>query len=276
MHTSMRHWSLPSLQKRPLQHPRRCHLQRQLPRLLRHHHSASTQSSQQHHSHVLDHSSDTGTIVGGVLGGIALVLISVIALCLRRKKRQNKINLSTDADPRPFDPHALYDPPYTGAQSAHSPDIGHNTTQNSTSPSSPPLVPNRRHPSVEQISGPNVISPFPSSQGSSSSGRDRKRLLEVSNDGSSLGQFSPDDGRPAPSSTSPRSDIPQSLTDEQADFITGLYNNDVPAAAVARVIERMLADRHAGVREWQRELGVARTASFATTAPPSYDLINQS
>ena len=137
-------------------------------------------------------------------------------------------------------------------------------------------MPNRRHASVEQISGPNVISPFLPSQGSSSSGRDRKRLLGVSNDGSSLGHFPPDDSRSAPSSTSLRNDISQSLTDEQADFINGLYNNDVPAPAVARVIERMLADQQAGVREWQRELGIAQTASFSTTAPPSYDHINQS
>jgi len=274
---SMRHWSLPPLRKQPLQHLPRHHLQRQLPRLLRHHHSTSTQSSQQYHPHALDNSSDTGTIVGGVLGGIALIIIGVIAaLFLRRKKRQNKIDLAADADSRPFDPHALYDPPHPRAQSTHSPDIGHNTTQNSTSPSFPPLIPNRRHPSVEQISGPNVIVPFPPSQGSSSSRRDHKRVLEVSNDGSSLGQSLPDDGRSAPSSTSPRNDIPQSLTDEQADFINGLYTNDVPAAAVARVIERMLADRHAGVREWQRELGISRPTSFATTAPPSYDLINQS
>jgi len=265
---STRHWPLPPLRERRLQHLPHRRLQYQLPRLLRHHHSTSTQSLQQYHSHAFDNSSDTGTIVGGVLGGIAIIVIGAIAVFfLRRKKHRN--NLSADADPRPFDPH-------TGAQSAPSPDTGHNTTQSSTSPSSPPLLPNRRHPSVEQISGPNVITPFPPSQGSFSSRRDRKRVLEVSNDGSSLGQFSPDDGRSAPSSTSPRNDIPQSLTDEQADFINGLYTNDVPAAAVARVIDRMLADQHAGVREWQRELGISRPASFATTAPPSYNHINQS
>ena len=267
MPMSTRHWPLPPLRERRLQHLPHRRLQYQLPRLLRHHHSTSTQSLQQYHSHALDNSSDTGTIVGGVLGGIAIIVIGAIAvLFLRRKKHRNN---SADADPRPFDPH-------TGAQSAPSPDTGHNTTQSSTSPSSPPLLPNRRHPSVEQISGPNVITPFPPSQGSFSSRRDRKRVLEVSNDGSSLGQFSPDDGRSAPSSTSPRNDIPQSLTDEQADFINGLYNNDVPAAAVARVIDRMLADQHAGVREWQRELGISRPASFATTAPPSYNHINRS
>ncbi|EGN97773.1 hypothetical protein SERLA73DRAFT_137894, partial [Serpula lacrymans var. lacrymans S7.3] len=32
-----------------------------------------------------------------------------------------------------------------------------------------------------------------------------------------------------------------SLTDEQADFVHSLYNNNVPASAIARVMERMIA-----------------------------------
>ena len=32
------------------------------------------------------------------------------------------------------------------------------------------------------------------------------------------------------------------LTDEQADFVTSLYQHNVPAAVVARVLERMLAN----------------------------------
>ena len=115
----------------------------------------------------------------------------------------------------------------------------------------------------------NAIMPFPPSQGSSPSGCGRKRLLEPSN-ASSLPL------RSAPSSASPRSDIPPSLTEEQADFINGLYNNNVPAAAVARVIARMFADRHAGIREWQHELRFSRTDSIAMTAPPSYDVIYRS
>ena len=211
-------------------------------------------------------SSDTGIIVGGVLGGVALMIIGALAiLLLRQKKRQNKVHLTVETEVRPFDPHPLYDPPHPGAQSSHRPESDHNTMHNS---SSPPLVPSRRHPSIDQM---NVIAPFPSSQGSSSSGRGRKQLLGLSNTSSSR---LPDDNRSAPSSTSPRGNIPPTFTDEQADFINGLYNNNLPAAAVARVMERMLADRHAGIREWQRELH--RTNSLATTAPPSYDLIDQS
>ena len=262
MHTSMKPWSPPQRRKRPLQHPLPRHQVRRLPRPLHRHHSTSLIFTVILFS--LPHSSsDTGIIVGGVLGGVALVIIGVLAvLFLRRKKRQNKVDLTAETEVRPFDPHALYDPPY---QSSHRPGSGRNTMHNS---SSPPLVPNRRHPSIDQV---NVIAPFPSSQGSSSSRRDRKQLLGLSNDSSSP---LPDDSQSAPSSTSPRGDIPPTLTDEQADFINGLYNNNVPAAAVARVMERMLADRHAGIREWRRELH--RTNSLATTAPPSYDLIDQS
>ena len=173
---------------------------------------------------------------------------------------------------RPFNPHSLYDTPHlrTHVPHNHNADTSLSATQNSTSPYLPPLVPNRRRASNEHV---NVITPFPSSQGSSSSGRDRKRLLELSNASSSP---LPDDSRSAPSSASPRNGIPPSLTDEQADFINDLYNNNVPAAAVARVIERMLADRQAGIREWQHELRFSRTDSIATTAPPSYDVIHRS
>ena len=192
---------------------------------------------------------------------MALIIIAALAvLFLRRKKRQNKVDLAAETEVRPFNRRTLYEPPYPVAQSSHSPEPepGRNTMYNSSL--------NPRPPSTDQV---NVREPFSSSQGSPPSGQDRKQLLGLSNVSSSPHA---DDSPSAPSSTPPRSDIPPTLTAEQADFINGLYNNNVPVAAVARVMERMLADRHAGIGEWQRELH--RTNSLATTALPSYDVIS--
>ncbi|KAF9232919.1 hypothetical protein BU15DRAFT_14159, partial [Melanogaster broomeanus] len=53
-----------------------------------------------------------------------------------------------------------------------------------------------------------------------------------------------------PSNTGPSASAPEPpraqqthpvLTDDQADFVNNLYANNVPAAAIARVLERMMA-----------------------------------
>ncbi|KIM55202.1 hypothetical protein SCLCIDRAFT_11054 [Scleroderma citrinum Foug A] len=164
--------------------------------------------------------SDTWRIIGGVFGGIGggILVAGAIALFRRRKRHQKILDLTEEPDPQSFDP--LDDPSHPKMRPAHGQD-GRNTTQNPTLPSSTPHVPNGHHASAEKVSGPNVIALFP-------------------------------DGQPAPSSVSPRADVPQSLTDE----------------------ERMPADRHAGIREWQRGVALSRTNSFATTAPLSNDLNN--
>lgn len=125
--------------------------------------------------------SNTGRIIGGVAGGIGggITVIGVIAtLFLRRKKHQKKW---TSLKSLICDHSTLQTTPRTRGYQ-HSPDTGRNTTQNSTFPSSTPIVLNDHGASVEQVSGPNVIAPF-------------------------------SDGQLAPLSILPRSDVPQSLTD---------------------------------------------------------------
>ena len=57
------------------------------------------------------------------------------------------------------------------------------------------------------------------------------------------------------------------LTDEQADFVNNLYRTNVPATAIARVMERMLAGGPSGVVDdgplFNDDLGVQ--------SPPSYE-----
>lgn len=49
------------------------------------------------------------------------------------------------------------------------------------------------------------------------------------------------------------------LTDDQADFVNNLYTNNVPAAAIARVIERMMAGERQPVVD-----------GYDSLPPPSY------
>ncbi|KAI6038433.1 hypothetical protein EDC04DRAFT_2695187 [Pisolithus marmoratus] len=237
--------------------------------------SSSTSTSSASNSH----SVNIGVIIGCVLGGIALVAIGAIAvLCLRRRRRSATVNLMLEADVEPYSPYTPYDPPVSQVQTAYSPNTGPNSSAYSATPlssASSPLIPNRRQPLTEGTDS----TPFPLTSpsaplsrdiNSSTSGRDRKTQVMLPSP--SLRQSSPDNRRVVEGSTQ---ELSPSLTDEQADFITGLYNNNVPAPVVARVVQRMLVDRQAGIREWESELGLTRSHSIATTAPPSYDTVNR-
>lgn len=224
------------------------------------------------------HSINVGAIVGGVLGGVAIITFGVITtLCLRRRKRSDQVNFP-EGDVQPYNPHTLYDPPISEVQTSYNPSTGPSSTYYAgpLSSTSTPLTPNRRHPLADTsadftphpLTSPNP--PLSQTASSSSLGRDRKTQFVWSNP--PLRQPSPDDGRVVENSAQ---ELPPSLTDEQADFITGLYNNNIPAPVVARVLQRMLVDRQAGIREWESELGLTRSHSIATTAPPSYDAANR-
>jgi hypothetical protein len=83
---------------------------------------------------------------------------------------------------------------------------------------------------------------------------------------------------PSPSATNPgipprpgtRSPSADHLTDEQADFITRLYDLNVPAPAIASVIERMIR------REGRTGEGAGASASGREPegGPPHYDFKN--
>jgi hypothetical protein len=69
-------------------------------------------------------------------------------------------------------------------------------------------------------------------------------------------------------STSPvphRRDLSQ-LTDEQVDFVNNLHRNNVPASAVARVIERMLAGG-----EYETVDDALKSGDMRSGGPPGYD-----
>ncbi|KAH7890024.1 hypothetical protein F5I97DRAFT_1924520 [Phlebopus sp. FC_14] len=229
-------------------------------------------------------STNVGPIVGGVLGGLAVVAAGIIAFfCIRRRKsKKDALDLSSEGVV-PYNPHAAYDPPHT-SQLPSTITYADSGLNNTASLSHMPLSPNRRNDSSMNVTTPpvaSVVTPFTSSTSTSSSGQDRKSRLALVNDTSdavlpssdsalSAAQLPPDSGFSTQNIRSHQNPS-QSLTDEQADFINTLYNNNVPATAIARVMERMLADRHAGIREWERETRLARSNTISTAPPGYYD-----
>ncbi|KAF8558510.1 hypothetical protein OG21DRAFT_1504252 [Imleria badia] len=228
--------------------------------------------------------SDIGAIVGGVIAVVSLIVVGVLAFLWIRRRRGHRpemmINLHSDYASPPLTPRAGYDTPNTAGM--YDPYTGstNNTARNHLAPSRTtevssftPLVPNRlassdvrRTPSSPGSGGQDILTPFIAT--SSTSNSSNKTRLGVSND-TDTANVAPQTGH---SPTDSRQDTSPLLTDEQADFVNSLHLNNVPAAAIARVMERMLADRHAGIREWERETRLARTNTM-TTAPPSYDLV---
>ena len=175
-------------------------------------------------------STNVGAIVGGVVGGLAALIALLLAIFyLRRRRREaHRSSVNLDADPRIepfFSADSLYHqgpqrytdvtgPPtaeglVTGAVSARAPP--HSTSSGSARREKSRL--GVTNPNTGQIVNPSVAPP--STQGGSSS------TSETS--------------RPRIQQTHPM------LTDDQADFVNNLYTNNVPAGAIARVIERMMA-----------------------------------
>ncbi|KAF9232916.1 hypothetical protein BU15DRAFT_54534, partial [Melanogaster broomeanus] len=69
------------------------------------------------------------------------------------------------------------------------------------------------------------------------------------------------------------------LTDDQADFVNSLHANNVPATAIARVIERMMAGERRPTMEGMLQLGDPCTPStdhgLDSAAPPhGYDHVS--
>lgn len=231
-------------------------------------------------------STDIGAIVGGVIAVVALILAGILVFLWIRRRRGHlpeMIDLHSNSASPPFSSHE-YDPIITNTAGMYDPYAGHspptiNTMGNALAPSRStehssfiPLVPNRlgssrvqRTPSSPS-SGPDILIPFTATSTTSNSSGTHKTRLGVSNDTDAVNVAS------LQPQTNPCQDTSPLLTDEQADFINSLHLNNVPAAAIARVMERMLADRHAGIREWERETRLARSNTM-TTAPPSYDLV---
>jgi hypothetical protein len=217
-------------------------------------------------------SAQAGAIAGGVVGGIAVIAAVAAALMFRRRKKSlpDKI-ISTHVVPfdsfNSFDGNAPPSPPshpntmanastsspllsstpYTGRASR----FGARQQQNSTPPSSADLL----------------------IQGRSTNARDAPGRPSTS---SSQGDDSHVDGallwRSGPSSEAAASSSSQ-LTDEQATYVQTLYSLNVPAPAIALVVERMLREggTPAPAAESSNPSVDIKHVHLSTTSPPRYE-----
>ena len=179
-------------------------------------------------------STNVGAIVGGVVGGLAALValfLAIFYLWRRREAQRSSVNLDADPKIEPFfSADSLYyqgpqrhtdvtglpttESQVTGAVGARAPP--HSTSSGSSRPEKSRL--GITNPSTGQIASANTTPP--TQAGSSSAHLPGSR---------------PETSRPQVQQTHPM------LTDDQADFVNNLYANNVPAGAIARVIERMIA-----------------------------------
>jgi hypothetical protein len=78
---------------------------------------------------------------------------------------------------------------------------------------------------------------------------------------------------PSPHAASESSNPP--LTNEQVDFVHTLYSHNIPAPAIARVMERLISGQEVGVVGPDERVGTSglrRGDTTVTRAPPPYTL----
>ncbi|KAH0831337.1 hypothetical protein J3R83DRAFT_13988 [Lanmaoa asiatica] len=195
-----------------------------------------------------------GAIVGAVVGGLAtLVALSLAIFYFRQRRRHEPQRFSANLGAEPkiepfFSPDSLY----------------HRSTITEQYTGVPEL------PTTESlVTGPVSAHPPPLSTSSGSSRREKSQLGITNPSTSQLAHANVISTRAGSSSPyipglseSSRPRIHQThsiLSDDQADFVNNLYANNVPAGAIARVIERMIAGERQPVVD-----------GYDSLPPPSY------
>ncbi|KZP27897.1 hypothetical protein FIBSPDRAFT_1039890 [Athelia psychrophila] len=214
--------------------------------------STSSPSSTVTPSAKTSHSSNVGPIVGGVIGGLVVIGLALAFFLWRRSHSKPNDTGRFEEDEHAV-PQTVYNSPSSGLP------VSFPQAQNASS------VTSSQAPTTSATYTP--YSPS-RAQGDSSVPPTAKHL-----DNTSLTVLSPE-------GTSPRSPAhawpnyggdtggAAELTDEQVEFINTLQQHNIPAHAVARVMERMLAGAPPSAmrgQDWMAESGVERLA------PPSYE-----
>jgi len=195
------------------------------------------------------HSKSTiGVIVGGVVGGLAVVTAVVLVLFFCRR-HPDKVDLDQEATS--FNPNAnpvLHPSPtslsYTAAGVHGTPTPSNPMRESQPVASTPP-------PSEIRIG---------SDMTNVASGPQLKSVTDIT--------LLPAVSRTlSPTMSFPNAmDMAAQLTDEQADFVNNLHRNNVPASAIARVMERMMG----GGGSEAVEDGPLND-NMESQGPPSYD-----
>jgi MYXO-CTERM domain-containing protein len=273
---------------------------------------------------------NVASVVGGVVGGVVglLTLLGLAFFCFRRRRRQHLQTLNerpnpfflpqsearfTNTDPASIDPFAS-----AAALSASRPsgtsrplqswsdsEVGFTPSLAARDASNPNAMTNFSHVRATSSANDNATSSVPVPIGVAAAAATTTSQVSYPNEKS----------RPAPGGgtlqqdPTARLDVPSArpnavLTDDQADFVNSLFNNNVPAPVVARVLERMIANPQgssstgfndpelrphlnrgnlstllhsqaaAGGVAWQPTLGdLGDGETTVGTAPPSYDYV---
>lgn len=260
-----------------------------------------------------------GPVVGGVVGGLALIAIIALVVIWMMKRSPDR-NSEIDPEPKSFtnvhdhssgnDSVALPARPYaySAVSSTDLPiDVtpmpgfapyGHRSDQSQssaapfsdTSTSSyqqhPPVTPFNAYPTSASSSAPRSSSQPPSTPPSSlPPGAAEPRQFTVSNPsadspslppalpltpgsrGSKKSQPQPQPPTNAAAVAATHSD----MTEEQAKFVADLYNNNVPAAEIARLMEVMRRDRANAAALGEGSSGGGPAGATSEEPPPSYD-----
>ena len=264
--------------------------------------------------------------MGGVVGGVVglLALIGLALFCFRRRRRQHlqtlnerpnplflpqpEARFTNGADGASVDPFAS-----SAALSANRPPRPLQSWTDSETGSTPNLA-------ARDASNPSPITNFSHTRATSSANDSATSSAPVTI-GVVAAAATPqvtypnEKSRPAPGGGTLQQvptaglDVPHArpnaiLTDDQADFVNSLFNNNVPAPVVARVLERMIANpqgasitglndpelrahlnpsnlpplsqaqTQAGGVPWQPTLiDIGDGETTVGTAPPSYDYV---
>ncbi|KAF8552832.1 hypothetical protein OG21DRAFT_1511006 [Imleria badia] len=178
---------------------------------------------------------NVGAIVGGVVGGLAALVALLLALFYLRRRHSEapRFGANLEAEPR-IEP--------VSADSLHHQELQRQTVVTAV-PTTEGLVTGTvsAHALPHSTSSGSLSS---SPRGKSQSGTTNLSMSQIaSSDVTSPAQAGGLSSAYSPSESS-RPRIQQThpmLTDDQVDFVNNLYANNVPAAVIARVIERMMA-----------------------------------
>jgi hypothetical protein len=215
--------------------------------------SSTSPISAAHHS-----SFPVGAVVGGCVGGLVGVVTITCALLYCRRKKPTPAPTEPNTQPNT----TQYDPYYTGTYPPQQ-TITH-------TPSSAPL-----HSTTPLYSNQTFTS-FPSQNSNSPShagvliptaavDSGDKRLSSIPSQGKG-----PNSGTLSWRPESPNDrNIPNQLTEEQAAYVQNMYSLNMPATAIALVVERMLQEGGTPSEISASGSGVRRGNTNATM-PPSY------
>lgn len=211
------------------------------------------------------HSVPVGALVGGILAGLAVIAIIAFALRYFCRKRRVLVHAEIDPGSANTDWRSSYAPEPVMVDAPHS--LG----------AMSPLYPNRSTSiaSAQRNVGTRIASPssvdsfiLPMPPTSVAGSTDPQSSIPSTRKGFNDGMASAQ-SHPSPQGSS----ASNQLTDEQADLVTSLYNHNIPAPAIARIVQRLMAGQEVGELVEAPTMDSNHDVSHgapAAVAPPSY------